>query len=352
MTRFDLSRRGLLTAFGGGLALTQTGPALAQAVFDVNPFRLGVTAGDPLPDGFVIWTRLAPDPLAYGSGMPNAPMAVKWEVAADRGFRTVVRSGEAIARPELGHSVHVEVEGLEPARAYFYRFTVGDERSGVGRAKTAPVVGAALAQAKFGIVGCQAYESGYYTASPPIAAEDLDFIFCYGDYIYEGRGNPVYQNAAGGPMENVRASIWAARSTAWTTIADAIRNTRWTPTCRPRAPRPPGSPSMTTTRSTTTGSARSIRTAPRRGLPAAPRGRHAGLLRVHADAEIGLPARDVDAALSPRPVRRPDGSELPRHPPVPQTSLATTSSAPTAQPSTRRRPRSWVRRRRPGCSTI
>ena len=32
MSRFDLSRRGLLTAFGGGLALTQTGPALAQAV--------------------------------------------------------------------------------------------------------------------------------------------------------------------------------------------------------------------------------------------------------------------------------------------------------------------------------
>ena len=114
MTRLALSRRSMLAAFGGGLALSPTGPALAQAVFDVNPFRLGVTAGDPLPDGFVIWTRLAPDPLAYGSGMPKAPVAVKWEVAADRGFNTVVRSGEAIARPELGHSVHVEVEGLEP----------------------------------------------------------------------------------------------------------------------------------------------------------------------------------------------------------------------------------------------
>ena len=86
-------------AFGGGLALSPTGPALAQAVFETNPFRLGVTAGDPLPDGFVIWTRLAPDPLAYGSGMPASAVAVKWEVAADRGFGTVVRSGEAIARP-------------------------------------------------------------------------------------------------------------------------------------------------------------------------------------------------------------------------------------------------------------
>ena len=207
MTRFDLSRRGLLTAFGGGLALTASGgPGLAQATFDVNPFRLGVAAGDPLPDGFVIWTRLAPDPLAPGSGMPRAPMAVKWEVAADRGFGSVVRSGEAVARPELGHSVHVEVEGLEPGRLYFYRFQVGGERSGVGRAKTAPVAGASLAQVKFGVAGCQALESGYYTAHRKLAAEDLDFIYFYGDYIYEGRGNPVYQDGQG-PQDNIRTHI-------------------------------------------------------------------------------------------------------------------------------------------------
>lgn len=195
--RLNLSRRSILGAFGGGLALSPTGPALAQAVFETNPFRLGVTAGDPLPDGFVIWTRLAPDPLAYGSGMPAAPVAVKWEVAADRGFGTVVRSGEAIARPELGHSVHVEVEGLEPARPYFYRFLCGTERSGVGVAKTAPAAGADLASARFGVAGCQNYEAGYYTAHRHLAAEDLDFIFCYGDFIYEGRGNPLAQSWQG-----------------------------------------------------------------------------------------------------------------------------------------------------------
>lgn len=206
MTRFDLSRRGVLAAFGGGLALSRTGPALAQATFDVNPFRLGVASGDPLPDGFVIWTRLAPDPLAFGSGMPRAPMAVSWEVATDRGFGAVVRSGEVIARPELGHSVHVEVEGLEPARPYFYRFKVGDERSGVGRAKTTPVVGASTAQVRFGVAGCQAFESGFYTAHRKLAGEDLDFIFFYGDYIYEGRGNPTYQDGQG-PRENARVHL-------------------------------------------------------------------------------------------------------------------------------------------------
>ncbi|RYG12552.1 MAG: alkaline phosphatase, partial [Caulobacteraceae bacterium] len=206
MIRPDLSRRSILGVFGGGLALSAFGPALAQATFDVNPFRLGVAAGDPAPDGFVIWTKLAPDPLAFGGGMPHAPMGVKWEVAADRGFQTVVRSGDAVARPELGHSVHVEVAGLEPARPYFYRFQVGDERSGVGRAKTTPLAGAPVAAVRFGVAGCQAYESGYYTAHRKLAEEDLDFIFFYGDYIYEGRGNPVYQNSAG-PQDNTRVHL-------------------------------------------------------------------------------------------------------------------------------------------------
>ena len=202
----DLSRRSLLTALGGGLAAASARPALAQAVFQDNPFQLGVAAGDPLPDGFVIWTRLAPRPLEPDHGMPSQPMAVTWEVAADAGFGAVVRSGEAIARPELGHAVHVEVDGLEPGRPYFYRFIAGRERSGVGRAKTLPVPGRALDRVRFGVVGCQAYEAGYYTAHRKIAAEDLDFIYCYGDYIYEGRGNRVY-NTPTGPQENARVHI-------------------------------------------------------------------------------------------------------------------------------------------------
>jgi alkaline phosphatase D len=201
-----LSRRLLLAGLGAGASAATLGrPALAQAVFEDNPFQLGVAAGDPLPDGFVIWTRLAPRPLEPDHGMPSQPMAVTWEVAADAGFGTVVRSGEAVARPELGHAVHVEVEGLEPGRPYFYRFTAGRERSGVGRAKTAPLANASVAQVKFGVLGCQAYESGYYTAHRKIAAEDLDFIYCYGDYIYEGRGNRIYGGTD--PQENPRVHV-------------------------------------------------------------------------------------------------------------------------------------------------
>jgi alkaline phosphatase D len=41
------------------------------------------------------------------------------------------------------------------------------------------------------VVGCQHYESGLYTAYRHIAAADPDFVFCYGDYIYENGGTPA-----------------------------------------------------------------------------------------------------------------------------------------------------------------
>ncbi|MDP3370306.1 MAG: alkaline phosphatase D family protein, partial [Brevundimonas sp.] len=204
----SVSRRGLVLALGaGGVALGSGRQALADPVFAEYPFQLGIAAGDPTPDGFVIWTRLAPRPLEIGHGMPSAPVPVKWEVATSRGFgAAVVRSGEAVARPELAHAVHVEVEGLEPNREYFYRFSAGTERTPSGRAKTAPTAGAATARARFGVLGCQAYEQGFYTAHRKAAAEDLDFIYCYGDYIYEGRSARVW-NSSAGPQANQRQHV-------------------------------------------------------------------------------------------------------------------------------------------------
>ena len=56
---------------------------------------------------------------------------------------------------------------------------------------------------RFAVAGCQQYEQGYYTAHRRLAEDNPDFVFCYGDYIYEGRGNRVW-NSAKGPVENVR----------------------------------------------------------------------------------------------------------------------------------------------------
>lgn len=186
-----LSRRALLRTFGASAALALSIPvnirqSLAQPVFLTYPFQLGVAAGDPAPDGFVIWTRLAPMPLEPGYGMPAQPVEIEWQVAADAEFRNVVQKGSAVARPELGHSVHVEVAGLESGRTYFYRFVAGSERSLTGRARTLPAAGSMPSVVRFASAGCQAYEHGYFTAFRYMAEEDeLDFVFHYGDYIYE-----------------------------------------------------------------------------------------------------------------------------------------------------------------------
>lgn len=175
-----------------------------QQLFASYPFRLGVAAGDPSADGFVIWTRLSPDPAEHG-GMPMVPEAVDWQVAGDEAMRDVVAKGSALARPELGHSVHVEVAGLQPARPYWYRFQVGDERSVRGRAKTLPLPGASIGTVRFAVAGCQNYEDGLFTAYRHLAVEDADFVFHYGDYIYEGRSNPIIVGHDGIQRRPVRA---------------------------------------------------------------------------------------------------------------------------------------------------
>lgn len=186
----SLSRRELLNAAWklGALAVAQplTASRLsAQAAFSSNPFTLGVASGDPLPDGVVLWTRLAPEPLQRGGGMPRSRVDVAWEVSPDDTFRRILTSGIAAARPELGHSVHVEVSGLQPGRDYWYRFTAGGAASETGRTRTAPAAAAAVDRLRFGVCGCSHYEQGYFTAYRRIAEEAFDFVFHTGDYIYE-----------------------------------------------------------------------------------------------------------------------------------------------------------------------
>ncbi len=209
--RLELSRRHLLRGFGGAavaaISLVPTGALWASPVFRQYPFQLGVASGEPSADGFVIWTRLAPDPLEIDYGMPAAAVEVGWEVASDEYFREIVQSGSALARPELGHCVHVEVAGLLPGRPYWYRFTAGRERSLWGHARTLPMAGTPLERLRFGVAGCQHYEQGYYTAYRHLAAEEPEFIFCYGDYIYEGRSNRVWNGGEMGPIENVRQYV-------------------------------------------------------------------------------------------------------------------------------------------------
>ncbi|NYI08201.1 alkaline phosphatase D family protein [Allostreptomyces psammosilenae] len=190
----DLTRRRLLGATAAGLttiglwaAGASASRAWAQPRFPGDPFRLGVASGDPHPDGVVLWTRLAPDPLAVDGrgGMPERKVNVGWQVARDENFRRIVRQGHTFATPELGHSVHVEVDGLEPGREYFYRFRTGGDISPVGRARTAPDPRDRVGELAFAFASCQCWYEGFYTAYRHMAAEDLDFVVHLGDYLYE-----------------------------------------------------------------------------------------------------------------------------------------------------------------------
>jgi alkaline phosphatase D len=173
----------------------------AQAHWRANPFSLGIASGDPATDGFVIWTRLATEPLEPHGGMPIEAVPVRWEVAGEPDFRSTVAKGEALARPEVAHSIHVEITGLQPDRPYFYRFEAGGERSAAGHARTLPLAGSAPQRLRFGVAGCQDYQAGYYTAYRHLAAEELAFVFHYGDYIYEyGPDSPAVRQHIGGPI--------------------------------------------------------------------------------------------------------------------------------------------------------
>src|SRR3954453_548626 len=123
-------------------------PQAARPIFTGYPFTVGVASGAPSPTGVVLWTRLPADPL-HGCGVGRDRVRVQWEVADDETFAHVVRHGTAEARPSAAHTVHVEVDGLEPDRWYAYRFHAGAEDSPVGRTRTAPASTADVASMRF-----------------------------------------------------------------------------------------------------------------------------------------------------------------------------------------------------------
>ncbi|WP_164868035.1 alkaline phosphatase D family protein [Rhodovarius crocodyli] len=210
-----LHRRGLLT---GALALTAlaTQPGCVALAQEEGLFGLGVASGDPWPDSVVLWTRLTP--------RTPEPVPLRWEIAADDGFRQVVARGEAVAGPDHGHAVHVIPTGLQPGRHYWYRFTAQGQTSRVGRTRTAPAPDADV-PVRFVNASCQRYEHGYFTAWRHAAADDaLDFVFFNGDYIYEyGHravgASPLIARAVDGP-ECVTLDQYRARYAQYRRDAD------------------------------------------------------------------------------------------------------------------------------------
>lgn len=72
------TRRSFLFAtLAAGLLVASAGGWAASRRWSAYPFTLGVASGYPTPDGVVLWTRLAPQPLMPNGGIEEALIAVQ-----------------------------------------------------------------------------------------------------------------------------------------------------------------------------------------------------------------------------------------------------------------------------------
>lgn len=180
MDRRDILRQLLgLSAAGLSAHHTWATPELKR-----NPFGLGVASGSPDHQSVVLWTRLYDEGL-FGSKLPDAPIALRWEVAHDEQFSAVVASGHAVADPALAHAVHVEPDGLPSNAWLYYRFSAGSMVSPVGRTRTLPEPGASVSSWRIAFASCQHYERGYFGAYAHLVQDKPDLVVFLGDYIYE-----------------------------------------------------------------------------------------------------------------------------------------------------------------------
>jgi alkaline phosphatase D len=183
-------------AFNAGLAgwvAASTSAVGRESYLSFNPFVFSVASGDPTPDAVVIWTRLAravddPSPIA------NGPLEVKWFMALDPKLARVVRQGTAVARAEFGYSIHVDVQGLQSDRPYFFGFRMGRHHSPIGRTQTLPDAHAPLRSFRFNVVSCQHWEEGYFDAYQGMREDDAAFVLHLGDYIYDVNRGGVRQH--------------------------------------------------------------------------------------------------------------------------------------------------------------
>ncbi len=87
---------------------------------------MGVASGDPLQDRVVLWTRVTPVEVIAGD------IPVEWEIAHDAAFGKIASHGRTATNAERDFTVKLDVEGLKPARDYFFRFRVGKTVSAGG----------------------------------------------------------------------------------------------------------------------------------------------------------------------------------------------------------------------------
>lgn len=190
-----INRRGALALLGAGAMATPAGAKPASKV----SFRHGVASGDPSTTAAIFWTRVTPDDPGAGD------LTLTLEVAADPGFRKIVRSSKGLrARTSRDFTVKHDLDGqgLEPGTDYWYRFTCEGVVSPVGRTRTLPE--GALTDLVLAVASCSLHPAGYFNAYGAIAAlERVDAVVHLGDYIYE-YGSAPGEYGTGMPVSDIR----------------------------------------------------------------------------------------------------------------------------------------------------
>ena len=153
--------------------------------------------------------------------------------AATSAWATIVRAGHRRApRPSWAHSVHVEVDGLEPDRWYWYRFRAGGERE-PGRRARAPRPPPARRSTRAAL---------RLRLLPAVRAGLLRRLPAHGRRRPRPRRLPrrLHLRERLGPRPRAQARR-AGAVHARRLPRSATRTTRPTPTCRPRTPPARGS---------------------------------------------------------------------------------------------------------------
>ena len=181
----------ILTACGGNSNSGSRPSSSNPPVSDVKvSFLHGVASGDPLDDRVILWTRLTPEQESAGA------IHVLCEVAEDPEFNSIVLAEVFTTSGERDYTVKFDAAGLLSEQHYWYRFSVGEQYSPVGRAQTLPTPGQYAERLRYAVCSCSSYPHGYFSVYRMIAnRSDLDFVLHLGDYIYEYGDSQYGDNA-------------------------------------------------------------------------------------------------------------------------------------------------------------
>lgn len=174
----------------------QAGPSYMDA--GMLNFTHGVASGDPYSDSVILWTRASPnldndrsnvtvegtvplynhDTKQYVRASSN-PVCVSYAVATDEELSEVVTNGRAYTSSDIDYTVKVEATGLEPFTQYYYQFSIcdSDNKSPVGRTKTAPKHDDDVTGVGVAVFSCSNFPTGFFNAYGNAARKDnIDYV--------------------------------------------------------------------------------------------------------------------------------------------------------------------------------